>query len=138
MAKKGVTKEVRFLASVTSLYGWAGLFLLIAVGIFAYQYFGMIPGELRQSMAKSGDKTTDAAILSIADTLAAFPILFFVAALPLNLLYILIGSGLKRGKSKWLAYLGAIVALFNVPVGLALGVYTFVVLGRTENRKGFA
>lgn len=116
-----VTKEVRTLALLTALYGWvhAGilfsvvLYLVLAMGGIHLTSVGFSPGTI-------------------------LPILVFGIALCIQLIFVVIGSCLKRGKAKWLAYVGAVLALFNMPLGFALGIYTIIVLGRSENEQGFA
>lgn len=136
MSNSLVTKEVRTLSTLYSIYGWVStLFSLSVLGYVVVVLGGayatapsknLQPGEVL--IPGSGSGRLDPSVLLLV---------VFVLAMLSPIINIVIGACLKRGRAKWLAYVGAIFALWNVPLGLALGIYTFVVLGKNENQQGF-
>lgn len=137
-----MTREVRTLSILFSIYGWVGsVFSLFAAGFFALSLtgaFSLIPTITALSSGQNMETASASAGTSGISPIAAVTLVIIGIALLTPVLYVVIGSCLKRGKARWLAYVGAILALWNVPLGLALGIYTFVVLGKTENQQGFA
>lgn len=131
-----VTKEVRTLSILFSIYGWVSTaFSLLILGYFAVVLGGAFLSVPKNELQPGEVRIPEPDILRLDPSVLL--LLFFVVAMLSPIIYIVIGACLKRGRAKWLAYVGAILALWNVPLGLALGIYTFVVLGKTENQQGF-
>ena len=137
-----MTKEVRTLSILVSVYGWGGAVLsLLAAGYFALSLsvaLFMNQTIIGLSEGKSMETSIASASPNGFSPVAAMTPMIIGIAIFIPVLYIVCGSYLKRGKAKWLAYVCAVLALWNVPLGLALGIYTFVVLGKTENQQGFS
>lgn len=138
MAGDQVTKEVRTLSMITSVYGWVMAVLCIPAALFFFFVVRGVVTDVKTAPTTSGESFNTPEITEILKVFTLMPMLTLAAAIVIPVLYIAAGSCMKRGKAKWLIYLAAALALFNVPLGLALGIYTFVVLGKTENQQGFA
>lgn len=135
MSELPVTKEVRVLSVLFAVYGWIGALASVVVTALFWSAISTVQADMQTR--PSGDEEAAQMMQQTIGLFSAMPAVALVSALALCAVYIGAGWCLKRGKAKWLAYVGAIFALWNVPLGLALAIYTFVVLGKTENQQGF-
>jgi hypothetical protein len=117
----------------TLFYVYGALTALVALGIFG---FAVIPAILGAgATAAASDAGPPAAFVGglFFIIFGAVGFVFLVKAV----LSFVAGAGLRKRSSYPMIVIGAALALFNMPLGTLLGVFTFIVLQRPAVRALF-
>lgn len=147
------SKDLRTLSILHTVYGSFNLLVVLIMWIVNGVMLKMIkvipdisaeaqiePGKGASPAQSASEKQVEELLQGSLGSSLFDPRLLLIlgAALCLGcLLYFWSASCMKQRKSIWVPYVASFAALFNVPLGLALGIYTFVILGRPGVKSQF-
>lgn len=138
-------KDLRLLSILHTVYGCLNLVAIIVLWIangFMLKAMHLIGGLAAEPMEPSkGPAAPSKALEREAEDLLSGrvgpnlfePQLALIIGFSICLgclLYFWSASCLKQRKKVWVTYAASVLAIFNVPIGLALGIFTIVVLRR--------
>lgn len=125
--------DLRTLSLFTKIYGgfcaFGGILMVVLVAVMAF----LVPAERAASGRAGGGDGAEVTILYL--------IIAVVGAImsgAMTWLYFKSADCIKKRQSKTLIYVAAALACTNAPLGLALGIYTFVLLERPSVKAVFA
>lgn len=107
-------------------YVWSALLGCTTVGMIAY--FVLLGGIVGMSVSESGGDPTGAA--AAAGFTIVIAIVLGVVLTALFIIHLLAASGLRKRKRRVLTFIASGLMCTSFPLGTALGVWTFMVLGR--------
>ena len=115
----------------------AGLMLLGSCGVGIYAIVGGAMMFGAEKIAESDEKFSSGGVMTVGAVMIVIFGALLILQLTLAVLDLVTGMHLHKRRGRTLCMVAAGIACLAIPIGTALGVYTFIILGRPEVKRLF-